>query len=91
MSTQPEPPKPQEPSFLVAVARRFPGDPARQAAEIRSRLASMQRRGKALVDELRVIERDAPVLIGAAEALEAQVTPANDTKPGDPAPTSAAA
>lgn len=89
MSTQPEPPKP-EPSFLVAVARRFPGDPARQAAEIRTRLEAMQARGKALVAELRVIERDAPVLIGAAEALEAQVQPANDSKPGEP-PTSAAA
>lgn len=88
MST--EPPKPQEPSFLVAVARRFPGDTARQAAEIRSRLASMQARGKELLAELRVIERDAPVLIGAAEALEAQVPPANDTTTGAP-PSSAAA
>lgn len=50
----------------------------------------MQARGKELLAELRVIERDAPVLIGAAEALEAQVPPANDTTTGAP-PSSAAA
>lgn len=90
MSTQPEPATQPEPSFLVAVARRFPGDPARQAAEIRSRLAAMQRRGKALLAELRTLDAEAPVLIGAAEALEAQVPPANDTTTAAP-PSSAAA
>jgi len=69
------------PTYLEEVARRFPGDPHRQAGAIRSKVAELQRRGEALVSELRSIEAATPVLLGAAEALEAQVIPAPATSP----------
>lgn len=63
----------KQPATLADIARRHPGDFRAQAAEIRQALNGLSRAEDETLKRLDAIRREGAALVGALEAIEAQI------------------